>query len=98
MPATKKKKAEAESVIFRSRDPRLSIVRRPSRRRTNDLGEIEIGEIGPDFAALERLGVGVISQHGVKLHFRAIRHGIAPLSCFAGAGSSACAVFPELQS
>src|SRR5947208_10292377 len=44
--------------------------------RDFNLDEIEIDEIGANLSALERLGVGIISQHRVKLHFRAIGHGI----------------------
>src|ERR1700730_17890992 len=43
--------------------------------RNLDLDEVEIDEIRPYLAALERLGVGIVSQHGMKLHSCAIGHG-----------------------
>src|ERR1700730_3479227 len=44
--------------------------------RNLDLDEVEIDEIRPYLAALERFGVGIVSQHGMKLHSCAIGHGI----------------------
>src|SRR5262249_61128471 len=59
-----------------------------------DLDEIEIDEIGRDLAALESLDVGIISQHGVKLHF--FRHGTASLLVDRSQYSNSCAVIPGL--